>query len=697
MQWKAWGGRMALGATLAAAALLPWVTPRVAVEAAPLTVTKTADTDDGVCDADCSLREAINAANSGDTVNVPAGTYVLSIAGVGEDAGATGDLDVTVDLTIDGAGSGSTIIDANDIDRVLDVRGAASVSLSGLTVRDGTAPAGAYGGGIQSGSGALTLDDVIVTQNASTSLAGGIYAGGSLELTNSAVSSNQGDQGGGIVTLDLTMTDSSVDDNSTTDQGGGIWACCGDATFTITGSTVDGNASADQGGGIFHCCGALQLTVTDTSVSGNSSLNQGGGIFFCCGDDVEATAIVVTDSTIDGNTATADGGGLYSCCDNGPPITITIVDTAITNNEAGAAGGGVYDCCGSALTLISGSVISGNQAGTGGESEGGGIYSDADELVITNTTISGNGVVGGGGGVASQSTDGLIEQSTISGNDATSAEEGGGGGILNLEVLRIVNSTISGNTTNARGGGILNDFELELSHVTLADNTAGDLGDQIFNDDTATVANTIIAGSADNCGTEESSSAVISLGNNIDSGTSCGLTDPGDLEDTDPLIGGLADNGGATLTRALLTGSPAIDAADGDQCNEVDQRDVARPVGPACDIGAYEGESEGDPPTATPTATPTEPAGDGGGDITAPHLGATEVPAPQPTTEPPVAPTEPAATATAPGGGAGAGVIAPDTGMGPGAGTGRAWLVAVAAALAAIAGGGAMVIGARRG
>ncbi len=79
------------------------------VEAATLTVTKGADTNDGVCDADCSLREAIGAANAAfgaDTVELPAGTYTLNLAGAGEDA--TGDLDITGDLTINGAGAAAT-------------------------------------------------------------------------------------------------------------------------------------------------------------------------------------------------------------------------------------------------------------------------------------------------------------------------------------------------------------------------------------------------------------------------------------------------------------------------------------------------------------------------------------------------------------------------------------------------------------
>ena len=107
---------------------------------------------------------------------------------------------------------------------------------------------------------------------------------------------------------------------------------------------------------------------------------------------------------------------------------------------------------------------------------------------------------------------------------------------------------------------------------------------------TPTVKNTIIANSspAGDC----AEGRVISLGHNLDSDGTCGLTEPTDLPNTDPLLGPLADNGGPTLTHALLPTSPAIDAGscmavDGSPVT-TDQRDATRPQGAACDIGAYE-------------------------------------------------------------------------------------------------------------
>ena len=117
-----------------------------AIDPADYTVTKEADTNDGTCDvSDCSLREAITAANAagGDkSIYLPGGTYVLDLIGSGEDANATGDLDITDDVTINGAGEGTTIIDGNGTDRVLHVFSSAKVVINDVTIRKGKADDG---------------------------------------------------------------------------------------------------------------------------------------------------------------------------------------------------------------------------------------------------------------------------------------------------------------------------------------------------------------------------------------------------------------------------------------------------------------------------------------------------------------------------------------------------------------------------
>jgi hypothetical protein len=87
---------------------------------------------------------------------------------------------------------------------------------------------------------------------------------------------------------------------------------------------------------------------------------------------------------------------------------------------------------------------------------------------------------------------------------------------------------------------------------------------------------------------------IASFGRNIDSGTDCHLSDTvpnqADQSDTNPLIGPLQNNGGSTMTMALLPGSPALDKVPttGAGCPTTDQRGIPRPQGPACDIGAFE-------------------------------------------------------------------------------------------------------------
>ena len=79
-------------------------------------------------------------------------------------------------------------------------------------------------------------------------------------------------------------------------------------------------------------------------------------------------------------------------------------------------------------------------------------------------------------------------------------------------------------------------------------------------------------------------------GHNVFSDTPAAPLDPTDLINTDPLLGPLADNGGPTLTQALLPGSPAIDAGTAVSGVTTDQRGVPRPQGNAPDIGAFEVE-----------------------------------------------------------------------------------------------------------
>ena len=199
-----------------------------------------------------------------------------------------------------------------------------------------------------------------------------------------------------------------------------------------------------------------------------------------------------------------------------------------------------------------------------------------------------------------------IYNSTIRNN----ASSGEGGGILNIGTLLLVNSTVSGNTAFA-GAGIANwpGFTATLKNSTISNNSATDHAGGIHNDGgTVSLSNTIVAGNTaptgPDCTGSPSSTGYSLVG--IDDGCTV-TTSTGDIVGTaaspvDARLRALADNGGPTGTHALLPNSPALDAGNpatptgGGACEPTDQRGVARPLGAACDIGAY----EADPATLVP-------------------------------------------------------------------------------------------------
>ena len=241
----------------------------------------------------------------------------------------------------------------------------------------------------------------------------------------------------------------------------------------------------------------------------------------------------------------------------------------------------VFEVAFAKVTLSNLTVANGNAAGAGG----GGIYNFGDTLTVSNSTISGNVAFGGGGIYNEPSGTLTVSNSTLSGNSSSS----GGGGIVNGGTLTVSNSTLSGNSASGGGGIWNNGGTLTLSNSTLSGNSSspGDSG-SILNNNTATLKNTIVSGGS--CLIVGGTPGTFNDGgNNLDSGTSCGFSATNNsLSSTDPMLGPLADNGGPTKTHALLAGSPAIDKGVAVAGITTDQRGVARPQGPAPDIGAFE-------------------------------------------------------------------------------------------------------------
>jgi hypothetical protein len=307
-----------------------------------------------------SLRQAVIAANAhpgADTINLPAGTYALTLAGAGEDFAATGDLDIRDALTISGARDGNTIIDGAGLDRVFQVFGA-KVDISYVNIQGGMAE---RGGGIFMDGGTVSLSHCTLAFNqaiGAVGVAGGpggdaqggsIYqAGGSLTVTHCGVAANGASGGVGIVpgsgfgggiyqaSGDLTITNSQISDNfadGTTGAGGGIYQAAGD--LNLVQSRLESNLAGPYvglgfGGGIYHADGTLTV-IGSLLLFNRAGAAQGGPTGF--------------------------GGGIYQSGG-----TLVLIHTEVTANEAdwGGAGGGLYIAGGS--TCLTKTIVYGNFA-----------------------------------------------------------------------------------------------------------------------------------------------------------------------------------------------------------------------------------------------------------------------------------------------------------------------------------------------
>jgi CSLREA domain-containing protein len=265
------------------------------------TVTKTTDTADGVCDADCSLREAIIAANASageNTIVLPPGTYLLGLSGFEETEDAVpqlGDLDITVSgaLTLVGSGARSTIIDGGGFRRVFHIIGesASSVSVSRVTIQNGSDQQG--GGIFHNSFGTLALTESAITAN-TASIGGGLFIGaGTVSISNSLVGGNTATTtgGGGIFNVDtLFLTNVTVSGNSATSalaSGGGGILNIGEMTLTNITLTANRADAADlpEGGGILNFG---LMTLKNSIISGNTNDNcSGAGTTKSTGNNLE--------------------------------------------------------------------------------------------------------------------------------------------------------------------------------------------------------------------------------------------------------------------------------------------------------------------------------------------------------------------------------------------------------------------------
>lgn len=307
---------------------------------------------DGTCadaNGQCSVRAAIMEANAlagVDTISMSAGVHTLTIAGTGEDASRSGDLDVADDLALIGAGESSTIIDGGALDRVLDLRPGAerNVSVGALTLRngfiDGNVAPLVGGAGLQVGTGvSLDLDHVTIRDNrvANSVATAGIANAGCLHGAFVRVLDN----------FDLAAPGSSIS------VAGGILTGGKTSCLLLEDCELAGNRG-DHAGAIFVTDGA-SLTLRRCLLSGNEA-RFSGAIEINTGGEVRLESSTVSDNGGNPGAILNDGGTI-----------VTLINSTVTGNH-GSIGlpvvGGIQDVHGGfGLTFLANTIVSGNGPG----------------------------------------------------------------------------------------------------------------------------------------------------------------------------------------------------------------------------------------------------------------------------------------------------------------------------------------------
>ncbi|MEQ1605946.1 MAG: choice-of-anchor Q domain-containing protein [Pyrinomonadaceae bacterium] len=517
---------------------------------ATFVVTKPADTNDGICDTDCSLREAVAAANSANTnddvrfsplfsapttIGLALGEIVIANNGT---------------LSIVGFDVHFTTISGNNQSRIFFASPNANLSLSNLSLKRGNAVGPQFSG--NGGAIALYLTRLTVSNCAffenSASLNGGAihdFYISTVTVSNSQFYNNTAANGGAIFVhaSAVSVSDVSFTKNVTSGAGGALYlySGAGMVSLSVQNSTFTGN-SATAGGGLYSNFGA---NITNSRFHQNVARAGDGGAV-----NVQSGTFDLIHSQITSNTATFGGGGINRYGGG------TVRDCVIRGNSTSGVGGGIAIYF--ALLNIERSVIANNSAETGGGIWGGSI--------ISGSSIEGNTASDVGGGIF-------------------------GGGIIS-------NSTISGNTAGGDGGGIRGGGT--FTNVTLVNNKATS-GAGIFTAGAPLSArNSIFANNTTYIATQEDIFGTLnSQGYNLIKSTlAASLT--GDtttnIMGVDPFLFPLT-RGDTPNFHALSPNSPAVDKGSSSG-STTDQRGLVRPFdftsianavgGDGADIGAIE-------------------------------------------------------------------------------------------------------------
>jgi len=372
----------------------------------------------------------------------------------------------------------------------------------------------------------------------------------------------------------------------------------------VSANTIKVNTTEDQNGTDLDHCSLREAIISaqdDTAYggcsagSGSDIITLGAGVFTVSDGQVD---FISSEITINGLTSSSTIIQPSTCdpieeeCSNDHQfVRNTSGGTLSLNNltlrywkNTGDLNGGIL--LNNGILNISDCVLSNNRAVYGGA-----FINSGGTVTITNSAFTSNmahnysdyntggaiyNALAGPGSIT-------IQESTFSGNSGSD-----GGAIFNYGLLDIINSTFSENTASFSGGAIyVHNNTASLINVTLSGNVASSNGGGIFNDNDGTLnfINTIIANSTSSSDCYNDEGTINTNTNNLVEDGSCNADFSGD-----PALGPLADNGGPTLTHALLLESIAINTGNLAACPDTDQRGVTRPQGLGCDIGAYEYE-----------------------------------------------------------------------------------------------------------
>lgn len=412
------------------------------------------------------------------------------------------------------------------------------------------------------------------------------------------------DTGGGVCTLRAAIMEANHLSGSVINVPSG--------TYLLTLSPSGGDPDSNGNLNIITSMSIIGAGSASTFVDG-SGIVPGDNVFFVSSN---SAVVVISGLTIQhGANTLRNGGGI------GNDGKLTMTDTVVLENGTESfLGGGIYNSNNGFLALINSTVQGNSASGVGINLQGcGGIYNNG-VLTVTNSTIVSNtsgGANATGGGLCNARALSM-NRSAVVGNHVTGTN-GLGGGLYNFNAVgavSLINSTFSGNRSDGSGGGIANAVagNATLYNVTVANNVAdadlagGGSGGGIFGAGTGAInlRNTLLgrnSGLADCTGPcthlpdDCRGGAITSQDYNlIQTTTGCAISGPTTHNvGGDPLLAALALNGGQTLNHALNGGSPAIDAGNVGGCLDnlgasitVDQRGAPRPIGPRCDVGAYE-------------------------------------------------------------------------------------------------------------